>query len=207
MKMPILIDRDNPLDTGMFYADGAPGGRVYCELMQSETFGRNWTRLAPRQPFIPPGPAGTYDDHTCYSARPMLSPSNPAATMLYYAGGNGPHSGARSDFIALATVQTNAYAGLKATDTARPWVLQTVALEATGTQLVVNVLAANRRASLLCSVRNSGHQVATANISLSTTASAIRTPVGLDVPLVIGQSYVFYFTAQGALTLFSLEFV
>ena len=32
---------------------------------------------------------------------------------MYYSGGNGPHSGARSDFIALATAPTHAVAGLR----------------------------------------------------------------------------------------------
>ena len=40
--------------------------------------------------------------------------------LLYYSGGNGPHSGARSDFIALATAQRHAFVGLTPTTSFSP---------------------------------------------------------------------------------------
>ncbi len=100
---------------GSFYADGNKDQKVYCELMHSTDHGANWTRLAPHTPFIPLGAAGEFDDHTCYPARPLLDPRDPSRTLLFYSGGNGPHSGARSDFIALASVDAHAFVGLETT--------------------------------------------------------------------------------------------
>ena len=95
-----------------FYADALPSQRVYCELMHSSDHGASWVRVAPHRPFIPPGAGDAFDNTTCYSARPTVDPADAAKTRIYYSGGNGPHSGARSDFIALATVPSNAFAGL-----------------------------------------------------------------------------------------------
>eukprot|EP00040_Diaphanoeca_grandis_P020184 m.107385 g.107385 ORF g.107385 m.107385 type:complete len:508 (+) comp27790_c0_seq1:123-1646(+) len=102
----------NYFGVGMFYADGEATQKVYCELMHSTDHGTSWVRLAPHTPFIPLGVGGSFDNHTCYAARPFVDPTNTTQTLFYYAGGNGPHSGARSDFIALATAPTNAFVGL-----------------------------------------------------------------------------------------------
>ena len=59
---------------GMYYADAEPSGKVNCELLTSHNWGRNWTRLAPRQQFIAHGAAGSFDDHTCYAATPLSVP-------------------------------------------------------------------------------------------------------------------------------------
>ena len=85
--------------------------------MHSSTYGANWSRVAPHTPFIPLGTdgaypilllslavskteqrdaqrkaewlrfAGSFDDHTCYAARPFVDPVNPKDTLLYYSGG------------------------------------------------------------------------------------------------------------------------
>ena len=99
---------------GSYYNTTDPPGRVYCELLVSTDHGGNWTRLAPHAQFIPLGAPGAFDDHTCYAAPPIVDPANASRTLLYYAGGNGPHSGLRSDFIAPATVPTHAFVGLRA---------------------------------------------------------------------------------------------
>jgi hypothetical protein len=107
---------------GMFYnitgggskawAPSADRGQVYCELLRSTTYGANWTRLAPGQPFIPHGPASSLDSHTTYvAARPFESPDKPGTMLFYYAGGNGPHSGPRRNYMMLATTPTSALAG------------------------------------------------------------------------------------------------
>ena len=107
---------------GMFYnisgggskawAPSADRGQVYCELLRSTTYGANWTRLAPGQPFIPHGPAGSLDSHTTYAAaRPFESPDTPGTMLFYYAGGNGPHSGPRRNYMMLATTPVSALAG------------------------------------------------------------------------------------------------
>jgi hypothetical protein len=59
--------------------------RVYCELLSSADYGGNWTRLAPHRPFIPLGPNGTLDSHTCYAAPPIADPTNSTRTRFYCA--------------------------------------------------------------------------------------------------------------------------
>lgn len=105
------------LGIGSFYATTDPQQRVYCELMMSGDHGETWSRVAPHQPIIPLGEAGAFDDHTCYAAPPISDPHNDTQLLLYYAGGNGPHSGARADFIALARAGVDTLAGISATYT------------------------------------------------------------------------------------------
>merc|ERR1719174_486526 len=56
------------LGLGAFFDQNT--GVVTNELLRSTTFGRNWTRLAPGQAFIPHG--RTLDNFTTYAARPLL---------------------------------------------------------------------------------------------------------------------------------------
>ena len=106
------------LATAMFFAQDEPEGWVKCELIQTLDFGQNWTRIAPNQQFIPLGAPGQFDSHTLYTAwsgeqLPLLDPANKGATMFFYAGGDGPHTGDRDDSIGLARATTHAYAGLQ----------------------------------------------------------------------------------------------
>ena len=69
-------------------------GYVKCELIQTLSFGRNWSRVAPGQQFIPLGAAGEFDSHTLYTAwsgeqLPLLDPDDSKSTLFYYAGGDG----------------------------------------------------------------------------------------------------------------------
>lgn len=107
------------LAIGSFYATTDAEGHVHCELCRSTDFGLTWERLAPHKEFIPLGSNGTFDSHTCYAAPPILDPKDPTNTsvLLYYAGGNGPHSGGgvehgRANFIGLAHANTESLAGL-----------------------------------------------------------------------------------------------
>ena len=81
------------LGVGSFFETTNSEGYVKCELCRSTDYGKTWERLAPHKEFIPLGAGGTFDSHTCYAAPPILDPSDPATTLLYYAGGDGPHSG------------------------------------------------------------------------------------------------------------------
>ena len=110
---------------GMYYADAEPSGKVYCELLTSPNWGRNWTRLAPHREFIPHGPAGSFDDHTCYAATPFAVDGS-KELQYFFSGGNGPHNGVqtpggvhvRDDAIALARGSADAVAGLAHPDPA-----------------------------------------------------------------------------------------
>ena len=102
---------------------------VECELLQSQDYGKTWSQIAPRRPFIPRGastirpdgstdPKGNaFDSHTVYTAwtgdaAPFLDPKDPTRTKFYYSGGDGPHSGQRDDSIGVAYATTHAWAGL-----------------------------------------------------------------------------------------------
>ena len=106
------------LAIGSFYATTDPEGHVYCELCRSTDYGVTWQRLAPHKQYIPLGDHGAFDSHTCYAAPPILDPNDDTKVMLYYAGGNGPHSGGgsehgRADFIALAHAHVESLAGMR----------------------------------------------------------------------------------------------
>ena len=116
---------------GSYYDQASPSGRVYCELLVSSNYGANWTRLAPHQAFIPLGNDTAFDSHTCYASNALLpeqvaqmQPQQrvvfPASAVgiaqIYYAGGDGPHSGSinsgRSNSIGRATFPIHALAGI-----------------------------------------------------------------------------------------------
>ena len=85
---------------------------MYCELLLSTDSGANWSRLAPHAQYIPHGANGAPDSHTVYAAaRPLAAPHAPGTTLLYYAGGHGPHSGPRRNYWMLATAPSSALAG------------------------------------------------------------------------------------------------
>jgi len=91
-------------------------GIVTNELLRSTTHGHNWTRLSPGKAFIPHGK--TLDNFTTYAARALLDPHDPSGKQLlmYYAGGDGPHSGRRRDYIMLATTDVSEMVGVTSAD-------------------------------------------------------------------------------------------
>lgn len=204
---------------GMFYADGSAEEKVFCELMQSTNFGQNWTRLAPHKAWIPTGANGAFDSHTCYAARPFVDPRQPNVTLLYYAGGNGPHSGTRADYIAVATAPTNSYAGLDVAPAplAEHWVVSTPPLQATAPRLLLEFGTVDGRAVLNYTVRGTGE----AGHGSSWTGavpgdrqpgaasawriSRVRLP--LKNPLAVGTTYTLEVSSEARVTLYSLHFV
>ena len=64
--------------------------------MRVRLVGASWTRLAPYKAYIPLGPPGSLDSHTTYAARAFPDPKDPDTLLMYYSGGNGPHSGEAS---------------------------------------------------------------------------------------------------------------
>ena len=108
------------LGIGSFYETTNPEGYVRCELCRSTDFGKTWQRLAPHRNFIPPGPQNSFDSHTCYAAPAISDPTDPHTMLIYYAGGDGPHSGGgkehgRANFMARATAATEGMAGITST--------------------------------------------------------------------------------------------
>ena len=129
---------------GSFFETTNPEGYVKCELCRSTDYGKTWERLAPHQQFIPLGDPGAFDSHTCYAAPPILDPTDPKTTLLYYAGGDGPHSGSgaergRANFMARATAATDGFAGLAATDPTTGGELRSQPFALSGTSLRLRI--------------------------------------------------------------------
>ena len=80
-----------------------PSGKVNCELLTSHNWGRNWTRLAPRQQFIAHGAAGSFDDHTCYAATPL---SVDGKELLYVTENGFPEIFVKKEFHCLRPTLT-----------------------------------------------------------------------------------------------------
>lgn len=188
---------------GSFYADSTPEEKVYCELMYSTSYGENWTRLAPHTPFIPLGDSGSFDDHTCYSARPFTDPSNNSSTRFYYAGGNGPHSGARSDFMALATAPTNALAGLL-WSAATPITLRSQSVVVTGKQLYIHAETIKTDGEIHVEVHMNGTKIIGAPLQHQMFGSHRRS-VQLEHPLVPHSNATVHVTLIHA-AVYSIEF-
>eukprot|EP01043_Picozoa_sp_COSAG02_P007066 COSAG02_NODE_207_length_29119_cov_41.071365_31_plen_109_part_00 len=55
-------------------------------FLVADRIGKTWTRLAPHKEIIPLGAPGEFDSHTCYAAPPLLHPTDPNTTLLYYSG-------------------------------------------------------------------------------------------------------------------------
>ena len=103
----------------MFYNTSSAGGHVNCELLQTTDFGASWQRVGEEgEQFIPRGEEGEFDSHTIYTAWGgdrfgLTDPADNDTQLFFYAGGNGPHSGARDDSIGLARGKTHANTGLR----------------------------------------------------------------------------------------------
>jgi len=191
---------------GSFYADNNSAEKVYCELMHSSTYGANWSRVAPHTPFIPLGTDGSFDDHTCYAARPFVDPVNPKDTLLYYSGGNGPHSGARSDYIARATTASNAFAGLSVDASVIPSKLVTADIQPQSNTLVLTVSTAPGTSIVVRLVDKSGNSVSSATIKHIGDAGVVSRRK-LVLENAAASHGKLQFDVTGTATLYALEFL
>jgi hypothetical protein len=133
----------------VYATDKGAEGKVVNELAVSAD-GLHWERLNPGAPFVPHGPAGSFDSHTVYTAKPLLDPQD-GTIRVYYSGGNGPHSGVRADCIGLARFRADGFAGWAVG--AQAGTVETRALNATWEQLRGLRVNADVVASLGGSVR------------------------------------------------------
>jgi hypothetical protein len=119
----------------MLYHIGS-GRRVDVELAWSPDSVR-WERIAPGQPFLANGPAGSYDSGCIYAQ------AGPAVVQdgripVYYGGSATPHLGwKRSGSLCVASVPEDGFAFFKRADPAKPGVVYTAALRASGGEPVV----------------------------------------------------------------------
>lgn len=104
----------------MVYEETSVKQRVRCRLAWAPADGVasegawQWVDAAGLQgaELIPLGAGGseTFDSHICFAAaRPV---SLGGRELLYYMGGNGPHSGARNSSLGLATLRADGFAAL-----------------------------------------------------------------------------------------------
>jgi hypothetical protein len=142
------------LGLGAFYDESS--GIVTNELLRSTSFGQNWTRLAPNTAFIPHGK--TTDNYTTYAARALLDPHDPSGKrlLMYYAGGDGPHSGRRRDYMMLATADASEMIGIAPADEASTATVETFPLklgEGEGGRMAVKARFKSRSARVGVSLR------------------------------------------------------
>lgn len=76
----------------------------------------NWTRPCPRQPFIPLGPEGSWDDSMIFTARAPVEVDG--RLFFYYGGFDQPHDEYRGikGEIGLATLRLDGFCGMSADD-------------------------------------------------------------------------------------------
>ncbi len=74
----------------------------------------NWHRIEPGTPLIENGTPGSYDWGCVYpAAYPLFSPDG---IKLFYAGSDGPHTGERKGYFALATLRPDGFAAATPAD-------------------------------------------------------------------------------------------
>eukprot|EP00483_Globobulimina_turgida_P007360 UN07374 len=95
----------------MLYDSTSSNQRVYCELSWSPNM-YDWYRVNAGEQLIPLSPLKpvVYDSYICFTAGyPVVIDGT---VRLYYFGGNGPHSGQRESFFAMATMRMDGFAGV-----------------------------------------------------------------------------------------------
>jgi hypothetical protein len=88
---------------------------VDCELAWSADT-MHWERICLGTPLIPRGPEGSFDGGCIYAAAyPFL---HNGQILLYYSGSNGTHDAWREDFLCLARLRPDGFAGMETTSSA-----------------------------------------------------------------------------------------
>jgi len=110
--------------------------RTHSELTWSPDT-KQWHRIEPGTPLIPNSPnKGDYDWGCAYAA------ANPVflndEIRLYYGASNGPHTGWRDGFLALATLRPDGFAGYKSSVDGKPGTITTRPVQCTGKTLRVS---------------------------------------------------------------------
>lgn len=91
-------------------------GTVHTRLSWANSSLGPWQWLEPAgltgPSIVPLGSAGEFDSHIVFPAHtPFVDPSD-GQIRLYYAGGNGPHNGARNTSMGLATLRPDGFGGI-----------------------------------------------------------------------------------------------
>ena len=138
-------------------------GKVHCELVYTTDpeMTANWTRITPGRDFIPLGTPlgegkGQWDSHVCFATGVPVRMED--EVYVFYMGGDGPHYSKpypdpnhRNSSFGLAKLRQDGFIALRAKD-GKAGAAKTVALDVTGSQLVVSADTALAGASLSISV-------------------------------------------------------
>ncbi len=119
--MPVL--REAGLYLGFVAVFNTKTDRVHCELAWSPDT-QTWHRIAPGTPLIP------LSDRQGDYASPLIG--GDGAVRIYYGASNGPHTGWRDGFLALATLRPDGWAAYEPADAAKPAIVVTTPVPATG---------------------------------------------------------------------------
>eukprot|EP00935_MAST-01C_sp_MAST-1C-sp1_P000037 g37.t1 len=178
-------------------------GTVHCRLSWSKD-SHKWAWVdkggLTGEPLIPLGSMSTdpakneFDSHITFaSAFPIVMPDD-KSIRLYYAGGNGPHNGARNTSLGLVTFRPDGLLSMSGTGN-----MTTVAVACTGAQLVVTVDILAPGGSVAVGMDSGDVGVAQAT---AITANATDHPVsfkgGADFSAHVGKDVSLVFELRGA---------
>ena len=140
---------------------------VDCELAWSADTVQ-WERVCPGTPLIPRGPEGSHDGGCIYAAAYPF-PHN-GEILLYYAGSDGTHDAWREDFLCLARLRPDGFAGMETTGAAP------------GTVVTRRVRCGGNRLSISADAKGGSVRVALPGLGLSRPISGNVTDHAVSWP-------------------------
>ena len=119
----------------IFYSNDT-NGRVFCELSFSTNL-NEWYRVNNGQQLIPLSSlnSGQFDSHVCFAAAYPIKLDD--KVLLYYMGGDGPHSGTRNSSFGLATMRLDGFAGIKNSVKGSAAMMETYSIQITGKYMII----------------------------------------------------------------------
>eukprot|EP01084_Bolivina_argentea_P301212 519587_1 len=188
----------------MIYDSTSQNQRVYCELAWSPNM-YDWYRVNPGDQLIPLSPLKpvTYDSYICFTAGyPVVVDG---AVRLYYFGGNGPHSGARESFFAMANMRMDGFAGIMNEQKGEVANVNTFKLAVQGKYLCVTMDVVQGVDGSIDVVLENKNGFESGSVNKNVTNFALTWKNGNDLTSLIGQDVVIQFQLTDAI-LYTFQF-
>lgn len=183
--------------------------RVHCELAWSPDTSA-WHRINPGTAFIPNSETrGDYDWGCVYAGAPIVQNDE---TRIYYGASNGPHTGWREGFLALATLRPDGFAGYEPVEREKSGQVLTRPVRCAGGPLRLTADAAGGKVSVRL-LDEAGKVLATAapvtgdvtdealrwegGFKLAEVAEVGERPVRIEFELTAARVYSFSFGVAG----------
>ena len=195
-------------------AEPSTVGTVECRLAWSAD-GDSWQIVGgydkgPQA--IPLGPAGAFDSHVVFAARPLPDRrgDDDAPIRMYYMGSNGPHSGPRNTSFGLAMLRPQ---GFVAVGGSRPAdagsFTASKEIECTGRTLVITADVSSKEASLRVGVRGvEGLSASDAKpVTGDATSARVEFEAGRDFSRLVGSKVTLEFEFAGDISLYTVGWV